>query len=64
MNDGGFIMFSSPMMIAMFIIGVFILLLFVSGIGIAIYQIARGRLFIDYDRMAAEAWKNYKENKS
>jgi hypothetical protein len=55
------VMFSSPMMIMMFIIGMFILLLFVSGIAIAFYQIARGRFFIDYDRMAAEAWEKDKK---
>jgi hypothetical protein len=50
------VMFSSPMMIAMFIVGMFILLLFSSGIIIAVVQIARGKFFVDYDKLAKEAW--------
>lgn len=63
MEDTGFIMFSSPMMIAMFIIGIFLLLIFVGGLGIAFYQIARGRFFVDYEKMAAEAREQYLKNK-
>lgn len=47
------VMFSSPEMIGMFILGVFILLIFFGSIGIAVYQTARGRFNIDYDRLAS-----------
>lgn len=57
------VMFSSPLMIMMFILGMFILLLFVGGIGVAVFQILRGRLFVDYDRLATEAWQQEQERK-
>jgi uncharacterized membrane protein (DUF106 family) len=57
------VMFSSPLMIMMFILGMFILLLFVGGIGVAAYQIIRGRFLVDYDRLAAEALQQEQERK-
>lgn len=58
------VMFSSPTMIMMFALGMFILLLFSSGIIIATVQILRGKFFVDYDRMALEAAKKHELEKS
>lgn len=49
------VMFSSPKMIAMFILGVIIIAVFSGAILVAIVQTARGKFKVDYDRMAQEA---------
>lgn len=49
------VMFSSPKMIAMFILGVFIIAVFAGAVLVAIVQTARGKFKVDYDRMAQEA---------
>lgn len=57
------VMFSSPKMIMMFIIGIFIFLLFFGSIGIALYQATRGRWRIDYDSIAAKNALEHSEKK-
>ncbi|BAU29690.1 hypothetical protein DFP93_10667 [Aneurinibacillus soli] len=48
------VMFSSPAMIMLFIIGVIILIVFFGGIVTAITQTVRGNLRVDYDAIAAK----------
>lgn len=48
------VMFSSPAMIMLFIIGVIILLVFFGGIATVITQTVRGNLRVDYDAIAAK----------
>jgi hypothetical protein len=48
------IMFSSPTMIMMFICGMIFLITFFGGIITAIVQTARGKLRVDYDKLAAQ----------
>ncbi len=57
------VMFSSPKMIAMFILGVFIITVFAGAIFIAIVQTARGKFKVDYDRMAEEAFQAHLQAK-
>lgn len=54
---------NSPAVIAVFLIKSFFLLIWLGCIGIAFYQTARGRLTIDYDQRAFDAWKNDVQNK-
>jgi hypothetical protein len=57
------IMFSSPAMIGMLILGMFILLTFVGAIAVAIIQVSRGTFKVDFDKMATDAMAAYTQGK-
>ena len=53
---------NNPAVSAVFLIKSIVLLVWLGCIG-TVYQTARGRLTIDYDQRAFDAWKNEVHNK-
>lgn len=49
-------MFSSPTMISLFFVGVFILLVVAGAIGVVIFRAVRGELNVDFEGQAAQAY--------